>query len=184
MISQSILRQAALVAAAQPKIATNNCDNAGTNISPYFHNKGINYLLPALHSDLIIPPFIPTIFRHSSPGISSLELLFAEDVDNSNITDLGLFFQDFCSPEAPFPPVNSSGAWSASPSGPFVPQPNSSLLAWASNASDFPSWPPLSALRLVASLEGQSCVEACQSAELICEPALFRFINIREAFSA
>ncbi|CAG02676.1 unnamed protein product, partial [Tetraodon nigroviridis] len=63
-------------------------------------------------------------------------------------------------------------------------QPNSSLLAWASNASDFPSWPPLSALRLVASLEGQSCVEACQSAELFCEPALFRFINIREAFSA
>ncbi|TNM96770.1 hypothetical protein fugu_014926 [Takifugu bimaculatus] len=92
--------------------------------------------------------------------------------------------QDFCSPEAPFPPVNSSGTWPGSPSGPFVPQPNSSVLAWASNASDFPSWPPLSALRLVASLEGQSCVEACQNAELFCEPALFRFINIREAFNA
>lgn len=91
MISQSILRQAALVAAAQPKIATDNCDNAGKNISPHFHNKGINYLSSAVHSDLIIPTCIPAIFNQSSPGISSLNLLFAEDVNNYNITDLGLF---------------------------------------------------------------------------------------------
>uniref|UniRef100_A0A671YU04 alpha-1,6-mannosyl-glycoprotein 6-beta-N-acetylglucosaminyltransferase n=1 Tax=Sparus aurata TaxID=8175 RepID=A0A671YU04_SPAAU len=44
------------------------------------------------------------------------------------------------------------------------------------------AWPPLSALRLLASSEGQSCVTACQSAGLICEPALYRFINIKEAF--
>ncbi|KAI9522358.1 Alpha-1,6-mannosylglycoprotein 6-beta-N-acetylglucosaminyltransferase B [Dissostichus eleginoides] len=87
--------------------------------------------------------------------------------------------QDFCSPEAPFPPVNSS--WLSSP---FVLLPNSSILTWASNASSYTSWPPLSALRLLASLEGESCVEACQGAELICEPALYRFINIKEAFSA
>ncbi|GLD60559.1 alpha-1,6-mannosylglycoprotein 6-beta-N-acetylglucosaminyltransferase B-like protein [Lates japonicus] len=92
--------------------------------------------------------------------------------------------QDFCSPEAPFPPVNSSRTWLSSPPNPFVLLPNSSLLTWASNASSYSSWPPLSALRLLASLEGQSCVRACQSAGLICEPALYRFINIKEAFSA
>uniref|UniRef100_A0A674A1R0 alpha-1,6-mannosyl-glycoprotein 6-beta-N-acetylglucosaminyltransferase n=1 Tax=Salmo trutta TaxID=8032 RepID=A0A674A1R0_SALTR len=34
---------------------------------------------------------------------------------------------------------------------------------------------------LLASQEGQSCVEACQRANLVCEPALFRFVNNREA---
>uniref|UniRef100_A0A671VFI9 alpha-1,6-mannosyl-glycoprotein 6-beta-N-acetylglucosaminyltransferase n=1 Tax=Sparus aurata TaxID=8175 RepID=A0A671VFI9_SPAAU len=36
-------------------------------------------------------------------------------------------------------------------------------------------------LRLLVSQEGQSCVEACQSAGFICEPAHFRFINNKEA---
>lgn len=97
---------------------------------------------------------------------------------------LSSHLQDFCSPEAPFPPVNSSGAWLGSPPSPFILLPNSSILTWASNASYYTSWPPLSALRLLASLEGESCVKACQSAGLICEPALYRFINIKEAFSA
>lgn len=97
---------------------------------------------------------------------------------------LSSHLQDFCSPEAPFPPVNSSGAWLGSPPSPFILLPNSSVLTWAANASYYTSWPPLSALRLLASLEGQSCVEACQSAGLICEPALYRFINIKEAFNA
>lgn len=92
--------------------------------------------------------------------------------------------QDFCSPEAPFPPVNSSGLWLGGPPSPFVLLPNSSILAWGSNASYYTPWPPLSALRLLASLEGQSCVTACQNVGLICEPALYRFINIKEAFSA
>uniref|UniRef100_A0A671V9N8 alpha-1,6-mannosyl-glycoprotein 6-beta-N-acetylglucosaminyltransferase n=1 Tax=Sparus aurata TaxID=8175 RepID=A0A671V9N8_SPAAU len=34
---------------------------------------------------------------------------------------------------------------------------------------------------LLVSQEGQSCVEACQSAGFICEPAHFRFINNKEA---
>uniref|UniRef100_A0A8K9XN71 alpha-1,6-mannosyl-glycoprotein 6-beta-N-acetylglucosaminyltransferase n=1 Tax=Oncorhynchus mykiss TaxID=8022 RepID=A0A8K9XN71_ONCMY len=34
---------------------------------------------------------------------------------------------------------------------------------------------------LLASQEGQSCVEACQHANLVCEPALFRFVNNKEA---
>ncbi|MEQ2253584.1 hypothetical protein ILYODFUR_033657 [Ilyodon furcidens] len=89
--------------------------------------------------------------------------------------------QDFCSPEVPFPPVNTS--WAAF-RGPFLPLPSSKMLTWASNASSFPSWPPLTALRLLTSLKGQSCIEACQSEGLICEPALYRFINIKEAFSA
>ncbi|XP_029584023.1 alpha-1,6-mannosylglycoprotein 6-beta-N-acetylglucosaminyltransferase B isoform X1 [Salmo trutta] len=91
--------------------------------------------------------------------------------------------QEFCAPEAPFPSANASSSWPGSPPSPFVLLPNSSALAWASNISTPPSWPPLSALRLLASLEGQSCIDACQSAGLICEPAFYRFINIKEAFS-
>uniref|UniRef100_A0A8K9XPY1 alpha-1,6-mannosyl-glycoprotein 6-beta-N-acetylglucosaminyltransferase n=1 Tax=Oncorhynchus mykiss TaxID=8022 RepID=A0A8K9XPY1_ONCMY len=80
--------------------------------------------------------------------------------------------------------VGFSSSWPGSPPNPFVLLPNSSALAWASNnISTPPSWPPLSALRLLASLEGQSCIDACQSAGLICEPAFYRFINIKEAFS-
>uniref|UniRef100_A0AAQ4PPK5 alpha-1,6-mannosyl-glycoprotein 6-beta-N-acetylglucosaminyltransferase n=1 Tax=Gasterosteus aculeatus aculeatus TaxID=481459 RepID=A0AAQ4PPK5_GASAC len=90
--------------------------------------------------------------------------------------------QDFCRPEAPFPPVNSS--WLGDAPGPFVLPPDSSILAWGANASSYAPWPPLSALRLLASPEGQSCVRACRRAGLVCEPALYRFINIREAFSA
>ncbi|XP_054614739.1 alpha-1,6-mannosylglycoprotein 6-beta-N-acetylglucosaminyltransferase B-like [Dunckerocampus dactyliophorus] len=92
--------------------------------------------------------------------------------------------QDFCSPEAPFPPVNSSRIWQGSPLAPFMLLPNSSILTWASNATSHSSWPPLSALQLLASLQGQSCVKACQDVGLICEPALYRFINIKEAFNA
>lgn len=92
--------------------------------------------------------------------------------------------QDFCSAQVPFPSANASSSWLANPSGPFSLLPNSSILAWAPNATYVPSWPPLSALRLLVSLEDQSCVEACQGAGLICEPALFRFVNLREAFTA
>ncbi|XP_019905432.2 alpha-1,6-mannosylglycoprotein 6-beta-N-acetylglucosaminyltransferase B isoform X4 [Esox lucius] len=91
--------------------------------------------------------------------------------------------QDFCSPEAPFPPANSSTKtqWPSGPGPQFVLLPNSSALGWAPNASAPPSWPPLSSLRLLASQDGQSCVEACQRAHLVCEPALFRFVNNKEA---
>ncbi|XP_022519799.2 alpha-1,6-mannosylglycoprotein 6-beta-N-acetylglucosaminyltransferase B [Astyanax mexicanus] len=88
--------------------------------------------------------------------------------------------QEFCSPEAPFPPVNASRVW---PGGPFTRLPNSTLLGWAGNSTALPCWPPLSALRLMVSAEGQSCVEACQSSDLVCEPAFFRFINNKEALS-
>ncbi|KAM6957026.1 alpha-1,6-mannosylglycoprotein 6-beta-N-acetylglucosaminyltransferase B [Aplochiton taeniatus] len=91
--------------------------------------------------------------------------------------------QDFCSPEAPFPSPNASKTWPGSPPSPFVLLPNSSGLAWASNVSAPLAWPPVSALRLLTSLEGQSCVEACQSSGLICEVALYRYINVKEAFS-
>nr|XP_023869660.1 alpha-1,6-mannosylglycoprotein 6-beta-N-acetylglucosaminyltransferase B [Salvelinus alpinus] len=94
--------------------------------------------------------------------------------------------QDFCAPEAPFPPANSSSSKlglssPASPGPQFVLLPNSSALTWAPNANTPPAWPPLSSLRLLASQEGQSCVEACQRDNLVCEPALFRFVNNREA---
>ena len=97
-----------------------------------------------------------------------------------------LSLQDFCTPEAPFPPANSSssklGISSLGSPGPqFVLLPNSSALTWAPDASAPSAWPPLSSLRLLASQEGQSCVEACQRANLVCEPALFRFVNNKEA---
>ncbi|KAM6905445.1 alpha-1,6-mannosylglycoprotein 6-beta-N-acetylglucosaminyltransferase B isoform 2-T2 [Xenentodon cancila] len=112
-----------------------------------------------------VEPFLP--FEYSCEGM--LERVHAY-IQN----------QDFCSPEVPFPPVNSSQTFLQSL---FKPLPNSKILTWASNASFFSSWPPLPALRLLASLQGQSCVEACQAKGLICEPAFFRFINIKEAFN-
>ncbi|KAJ8002072.1 hypothetical protein DPEC_G00176000 [Dallia pectoralis] len=91
--------------------------------------------------------------------------------------------QDFCSPETPFVPTNSSAKtqWSSGSGPQFVLLPNSSTLTWAPNANAPPSWPPLSSLRLLASQGGQSCVEACRLAHLVCEPALFRFVNNKEA---
>lgn len=94
-------------------------------------------------------------------------------------------FQDFCAPEPPFIPTNFSRQGSSGGSrivGPlFVPLPNSTALGWASNVTAPAAWPPLTSLRLLISQEGQSCVEACQSAGFICEPAHFRFINNKEA---
>uniref|UniRef100_A0A8C5F5T5 alpha-1,6-mannosyl-glycoprotein 6-beta-N-acetylglucosaminyltransferase n=1 Tax=Gadus morhua TaxID=8049 RepID=A0A8C5F5T5_GADMO len=63
----------------------------------------------------------------------------------------------------------------------FVPLPNTTALGWAANVTPPPVWPPVSSLRLLASQEGQSCIETCQSARLVCEPAHFRFINNKEA---
>uniref|UniRef100_A0A3P9IEC6 alpha-1,6-mannosyl-glycoprotein 6-beta-N-acetylglucosaminyltransferase n=1 Tax=Oryzias latipes TaxID=8090 RepID=A0A3P9IEC6_ORYLA len=70
--------------------------------------------------------------------------------------------QDFCAPDPPFIP-------------------NSTALVWASDVRAPTAWPPLSSLRLLASQEGQSCVEACGLTGFICEPAHFRFINNKEA---
>ncbi|XP_035380684.1 alpha-1,6-mannosylglycoprotein 6-beta-N-acetylglucosaminyltransferase B isoform X1 [Electrophorus electricus] len=89
--------------------------------------------------------------------------------------------QDFCSPEAPFPPANASRVW---PGALFTLLPNSTLLGWARNTTAPPYWPPMSALRLTASAEGQSCVEACQTSGLVCEPAYFRFVNNKEALGS
>ncbi|CAB1454934.1 unnamed protein product [Pleuronectes platessa] len=93
--------------------------------------------------------------------------------------------QDFCAPEPPFTPANLSKQGSAGGSrtaGPlFVPIPNSTALGWSSSVTPPSAWPPLRSLRLLVSQEGQSCVEACQSAGFICEPAHFRFINNKEA---
>uniref|UniRef100_A0A3P9MKA0 alpha-1,6-mannosyl-glycoprotein 6-beta-N-acetylglucosaminyltransferase n=1 Tax=Oryzias latipes TaxID=8090 RepID=A0A3P9MKA0_ORYLA len=63
----------------------------------------------------------------------------------------------------------------------FVPLQNSTALVWASDVRAPTAWPPLSSLRLLASQEGQSCVEACGLTGFICEPAHFRFINNKEA---
>ncbi|MCJ8729977.1 hypothetical protein PDJAM_G00114060 [Pangasius djambal] len=88
--------------------------------------------------------------------------------------------QDFCGLEAPFPPANMSVVW---PRGVFVRMGDSGLVSWAVNSTAPPCWPPLSALRLAVSAEGQSCVDACRSSNLVCEPAFFRFVNNKEALS-
>ncbi|KAF5896773.1 alpha-1,6-mannosylglycoprotein 6-beta-N-acetylglucosaminyltransferase B-like, partial [Clarias magur] len=87
---------------------------------------------------------------------------------------------EFCGPEAPFPPANMSTDW---PGGVLVGMGVSGLVSWAANSTAPPCWPPLSALRLTMSTEGQSCVDACRSSDLVCEPAFFRFVNNKEALS-
>lgn len=91
--------------------------------------------------------------------------------------------QDFCSPQEPFPAVDSGKTWPGTPPSPFILMPNSSVLAWALGGSSHTSWPPLSALQVLASQADQSCVKACQEAGLICEPAFYPYINIKEAFN-
>ncbi|MBN3303813.1 MGT5B acetylglucosaminyltransferase, partial [Amia calva] len=91
--------------------------------------------------------------------------------------------QDFCAPEAPFTPTNVSKSWPGSSSSPFISLPNATGLAWASNVTAPPSWPPLSALLLLVSEEGESCIAKCQNHGLICEPAFFRFVNNKEALA-
>lgn len=88
--------------------------------------------------------------------------------------------QDFCGPEAPFPPANVTVVW---PGGVFARLDDSELVSWAVNSTAPPCWPPLSALRLRVSAEGQSCVDACRSSDLVCEPAFFRFVNNKEVLS-
>ncbi|CAG5947748.1 unnamed protein product [Menidia menidia] len=93
--------------------------------------------------------------------------------------------QDFCAPEDPVIFTNLSrivyGGGSRFIETLFVPLPNSTSLTWASNVRAPTVWPPLSSLRLLASEEGQSCVDACRLVGLICEPAHFRFINNKDA---
>lgn len=92
--------------------------------------------------------------------------------------------QDFCSPQKPFPSgSDSSSPWPGDPPSPFRLLPNSSALSWALPGSSLPSWPPLTALRVLASAPNQSCVKRCQDAGLICERAFFHYINVKEAFT-
>ncbi|XP_076843604.1 alpha-1,6-mannosylglycoprotein 6-beta-N-acetylglucosaminyltransferase B isoform X2 [Brachyhypopomus gauderio] len=94
-----------------------------------------------------------------------------------------LYPQDFCHLDGPFPSANESRTWPGNPPSPFTPLPNSTVLAWASNATSAPCWPPVSALRLLLAPDACSCVKACQDVGLVCEPVFFPIINIMEAFS-
>uniref|UniRef100_W5N7B0 alpha-1,6-mannosyl-glycoprotein 6-beta-N-acetylglucosaminyltransferase n=1 Tax=Lepisosteus oculatus TaxID=7918 RepID=W5N7B0_LEPOC len=91
--------------------------------------------------------------------------------------------QDFCAPTVPFTPTNFSKSLPGVRRSPFLLLPDAAGLAWDPNVTAPPSWPPLSALRLLVSEEGQSCTDKCQRRGLICEPAFFRFINNKEALS-
>ncbi|TTI92384.1 Alpha-1,6-mannosylglycoprotein 6-beta-N-acetylglucosaminyltransferase B [Bagarius yarrelli] len=84
--------------------------------------------------------------------------------------------EDFCGPEAWSFPANMSVVRSRRM---FMREDNSGLISWAVNSTAPPCWPPITALRLTVSAEGQSCVDACRSYDLVCEPAFFRFINVQ-----
>ncbi|XP_055079434.1 alpha-1,6-mannosylglycoprotein 6-beta-N-acetylglucosaminyltransferase B [Periophthalmus magnuspinnatus] len=115
--------------------------------------------------DLDVEPFVP----HEYTCQGMLERVHAY-IQN----------QDFCSPQKP---LDSPSSWPGNPPSPFRLLPNSSTLSWALADSTPPSsWPPLSALRVLASALNQSCVRTCQRAGLVCEPAFYRYINIKEAF--
>uniref|UniRef100_A0AAV2KGB8 alpha-1,6-mannosyl-glycoprotein 6-beta-N-acetylglucosaminyltransferase n=1 Tax=Knipowitschia caucasica TaxID=637954 RepID=A0AAV2KGB8_KNICA len=88
--------------------------------------------------------------------------------------------EDFCSPRKPSE-ADSSSSWPGDPPSPFRLLPNSSALSWALPGSA-PPWPPLSALRVLASALNQSCVKTCQRAGLVCEPAFYHYINRKETF--
>ncbi|XP_035985570.1 alpha-1,6-mannosylglycoprotein 6-beta-N-acetylglucosaminyltransferase B [Fundulus heteroclitus] len=46
-----------------------------------------------------------------------------------------------------------------------------------------PAWPPEGALRVHLGPLGESCVDVCQHASLVCEPALFRHLNTPDVFT-
>ncbi|KAM5135777.1 alpha-1,6-mannosylglycoprotein 6-beta-N-acetylglucosaminyltransferase B isoform 2-T2 [Mantella aurantiaca] len=82
--------------------------------------------------------------------------------------------QEFCSPPLPFPvPLNASQL----PPPPSLVLINHTHLLWPSSEAAPPSWPPLSAMRVWLSAEGESCTSACWSHDLICEPTYFSLIN-------
>ncbi|MGH0152537.1 UNVERIFIED_CONTAM: hypothetical protein FKN15_067952 [Acipenser sinensis] len=89
--------------------------------------------------------------------------------------------QDFCIPGVSI--GNDSKVWPGNSSSHFVHLPDSSGLAWAGSVASPSTWPPLSAMRLLLSEEGQSCIEQCQDHNLVCEPTFFHFINNKEAFT-
>ncbi|CAI9543778.1 unnamed protein product [Staurois parvus] len=84
--------------------------------------------------------------------------------------------QEFCSPPLPFPiPMNTSQ----------LPLPSSlvlinhTYLVWPSNEPAPPTWPPVSAMQVWLSAEGESCTSACWKHDLVCEPTHFSLINQR-----
>ncbi|XP_040186052.1 alpha-1,6-mannosylglycoprotein 6-beta-N-acetylglucosaminyltransferase B isoform X2 [Rana temporaria] len=85
--------------------------------------------------------------------------------------------QEFCSPPLPFPiPLNTSQ----------LPLPSSlvlinhTYLVWPSNEPAPPTWPPVSAMQVWLSAEGESCTSACWKHDLVCEPTYFSLINQRQ----
>ncbi|RXM28611.1 SEC14-like protein 1 [Acipenser ruthenus] len=89
--------------------------------------------------------------------------------------------QDFCIPGVSI--GNDSKVWPGNSSSHFVRLPDSSGLAWAGSVAGPSTWPPLSAMRLLLSEEGKSCIDQCQDHSLVCEPTFFHFINNKEAFT-
>lgn len=51
-------------------------------------------------------------------------------------------------------------------------------------SKSLPTWPPKSALRVHLGPLGESCASVCQRSALVCEPALFHYLNSAATFSS
>ncbi|XP_051792199.1 LOW QUALITY PROTEIN: alpha-1,6-mannosylglycoprotein 6-beta-N-acetylglucosaminyltransferase B [Erpetoichthys calabaricus] len=110
-----------------------------------------------------VKPYLP--YEYTCEGM--LERLYAY-----------IHYQDFCTPDVPVAPQNASEV----PRRYLVRLPNSMAFGWPANMSGPLMWPPLSAMQLWVSEEGQSCTEQCQYRNLVCEPAFFSLINSKDVF--
>ncbi|XP_072339424.1 alpha-1,6-mannosylglycoprotein 6-beta-N-acetylglucosaminyltransferase B-like isoform X3 [Scyliorhinus torazame] len=59
---------------------------------------------------------------------------------------------------------------------------NVSGLFRSPNVTKLLTWPPISSMQLQVSTTAQSCTDACQEHDLVCEPTFFQFVNNKAIF--
>ncbi|XP_073419271.1 alpha-1,6-mannosylglycoprotein 6-beta-N-acetylglucosaminyltransferase B [Dendrobates tinctorius] len=82
--------------------------------------------------------------------------------------------QEFCSPSLPLPiPLNTSQVHLPS----SLVLINHTHLVWSPSEHPPSMWPPVTAMQVWLSAEGESCTNACWDHDLVCEPMFFSIIN-------
>ncbi|XP_077107964.1 alpha-1,6-mannosylglycoprotein 6-beta-N-acetylglucosaminyltransferase B [Ranitomeya variabilis] len=82
--------------------------------------------------------------------------------------------QEFCSPPLPLPiPLNTSQVHLPS----SLALINHTHLVWSPSEPPPSMWPPVTAMQVWLSAEGESCTSACWDHDLVCEPTFFSIIN-------
>ncbi|XP_069608214.1 alpha-1,6-mannosylglycoprotein 6-beta-N-acetylglucosaminyltransferase B [Ranitomeya imitator] len=82
--------------------------------------------------------------------------------------------QEFCSPPLPLPiPLNTSQVHLPS----SLVLINHTHLVWSPSEPPPSMWPPVTAMQVWLSAEGESCTSACWDNDLVCEPTFFSIIN-------